>query len=385
MLLATLLATLLALLAGCDAAGAPTQGATALPPRTVQITPWGAVTLHQLPTALSDNRIFVFENAATPDGQWLLGANEPRDFIQNTTRLSSLVLYNGATGQLITVHALLHPHSQILGVSVDDRWIVWSEADDQPDFFDWALFAYDRQRRTVRQLAQATQVNGQPVAGPSPLPVVSHGRVVWGQAIGPLTPNSLSNAVVRMEDLEQLATGTVTTLASSAGDPSLAWPWIAWAQSTTDSEGYTALKNLETGQRLQLHQQPLSLGIAGKSLAYDDTSAVYLIDDITQDGVHAQLVAKAANEADHLQFVTLNDRLVAWAQESMTQVWDRTLRRLVILPVHDGKSESWVGGRTLVWSEPEAKGQQEQDARNNLLPTSTLNVVDTLTLPSAPK
>jgi hypothetical protein len=125
--------------------------------------------------------------------------------------------------------------------------------------------------------------------------------------------------------------------------------------------------------------------MAGKSLAYDDTTAVSLIDDITQDGAHAQLIAKAANEADHLQFVTLNDRLVAWAQESVTPVWDRTLQRLVILPVHNGQSDSWVGGRILVWSEPEGKGLQEQDARNDLLPTPTLNVVDTTTLPSTPR
>jgi hypothetical protein len=58
---------------------------------------------------------------------------------------------------------------------------------------------------------------------------------------------------------------------------------------------------------------------------------------------------------------------------------------LVILPVKNGQSESWVGGRTLVWSEPETKGQQDQDARTNLLPTPTLNVVDTTTLPSAPQ
>jgi hypothetical protein len=130
-----------------------------------------------------------------------------------------------------------------------------------------------------------------------------------------------------------------------------------------------------------LQEQPASLSIAGKSLAYDNTSSVSLIADITQDVEHAQLLAKAANEADHLQFVTLNDRLVAWAQESVTQVWDRALRRLVVLPVKNGQSDSWVGGRTLVWPEPEAKEQQEQDARNNLIPTPILNVVDTTTLP----
>ena len=377
------------LLAGCatvsvPARGTPTATTTAaptvalpLPPATLQQA-WGNVTIHTLPSALADNRVFVFENAATPDGQWLIGASEPRDFISNTTRLSYIVRYSVATRQLVTIHPLLHPKSQMLALSVDDNWIVWSEADDQPAFSDWTLFAYNRQSGQTRTLAQAIRANGQPVQGSAPLPVVSNGRVAWGQAIGSVSPDTLSNAVVRMENL---ATGQVTTLATKAGNPYLAWPWIAWGQITTGSDGYVTLKNLENGQSRQLQAQPASLGMVGTSLAYDNTTSVYLITDITQGMESARMLATATNEADHLQFVTLNDRLVAWSQDSVTQVWDRAERRLVTLPVTNGQSDSWVGGRTLVWLEPESQAQQDQDSRNNLIPAPTFNVIDTASLP----
>jgi hypothetical protein len=383
---------ILLLLTGCASASttkqvAPTPTTTAvatipapLLPTTLQKA-WGNVTIHALPSGLPDNRVFVFLNAATPDGQWLIGANEPRDFIANTTRLSYAVLYNIATQQMVTMHALLHPQSQILAASADDRWVVWSEADDQPDFFDWALFAYDRQSGQVRQLGQAALNNGKPVQGPSPMPVVDHGKVIWGQPIGPVSPGTLDNAVVRMDDL---ATGQVTTLATKAGNPYLAWPWVAWGQITTGSNGYVTLKNLETGQSEQLPAQPASLEIVGMSVAYDDTTSVFLINDIAQGTDHQQILATAANVTDHLQFVSLNDRLVAWSQSTVTQVWDRALRRLVVLPVINGESDSWVGGRTLVWLEPEPKAQQDQDTRNGLTPTPTFKVIDTTTLPAAP-
>lgn len=65
---------------------------------------WGQVTVHRLPSAMGNNQVFVFENAATPDGQWLVGALEPRDFITNTTRPSFAVLYNISTRQIVTMH-----------------------------------------------------------------------------------------------------------------------------------------------------------------------------------------------------------------------------------------------------------------------------------------
>ena len=39
------------------------------------------------------------------------------------------------------------------------------------------------------------------------MPVVSYGRVAWGRAIGPVTPNNLTNAVVQMGIWSKLRPG----------------------------------------------------------------------------------------------------------------------------------------------------------------------------------
>jgi len=398
-----LLLSLIVALSGCTSGGSgraaratpittlPAPTATVpcpscFPPLTLAQA-WGHPTIHTLPSALPDNRGFVFDNAVTPDNQWLIGANEPRDFITNTTRLSYAVLYNIATRQMVTMHALLHPQSQILAASADDTWVVWSEADDQPNFFDWTLFAYNRQTGLVHQLALAVRAGGQPAPGPYPVPMVSAGRVIWGEALGPVGPDTLDNAVVRIEDL---ATGQVRTLAKRAGNPDLAWPWVLWDQFTstagTDGTGAIVITNLSTGQTEQLAQQPASISMAGTSLAWDDitsspqtgsSSTIYLLDDFTK-GTNAYIMLATGFDQ---QYATLNDRLVGWSQSIVTQVYDRAERRLVTLPVTNGESDSWVGNRTLVWLEPEPKAQQDYDTRHNLIPAPTWNIIDTSTLP----
>ena len=349
---------------------------------------WGNPAIRSLPSALPGNRVFVFDNAVTPDNQWLIGADEPRDFITNAgNRPSYLSLYNIQNGQLVHLRALLHPQSQVLAASADDTWVVWSEGDDQPNFFDWTLFAYNRQTGQVQQLAQAARAGGQPVPGGYPIPVVDAGHVIWGEALGPVGPSTLDNAVVRMEDL---ATGQVTTLATRAGIPNLAWPWALWGQFTstagTDGTGAIVITNLSTGQTEKLAQQPASISIAGTSLAWDDitstlqtgsSTTVYLLEDFTK-GTNAYVVLTTGFDQ---QYATLNDRLVGWSQSGVTQVYDRAEHRLVSLPVTNGESDSWVGYHTLVWPEPESKAQQDYDTQHNLIPAPTWNIIDTSTLP----
>jgi hypothetical protein len=285
---------------------------------------------------LPDNRVFVFENAVIPDNQWLIGTDEPRDFLTNAGRRASyLSLYNVGTGQLLRLRALLHLASQVLAASADDHWIMWSEVADQPNFFDWTLFAYNRQSGQVHQLAQAVTAIGQAVPGPSPLPVVNVGRAIWGEAMRPVGPDTLDNAVVRLEDL---ASGQVTTLATGAGNPDLAWPWALWDQfdlsngtatsTTGQTPSYVVIKNLSTGQTERLADQPATIVIDGTSVAWDDitstqqssSSDVSLIDDITQGtNAYTQLVSGS----DTFQYVTLNTRLVAWTAFSATEVYDR--------------------------------------------------------------
>ena len=228
---------------------------------------WGNITIHHLPGTLTGNQQFILENAATPDGQWLVGVLQPVDFVKNTTQPSYLVLYGVATGRVVTVRQLLHQQSQVIGVSADDRWVVWSEAADQPNFFDWTLFAYDRQTHVVRQIAQAVRSEDGPVHGPVPYPVVDHGRLLWGQAIGEVEPDTLQNAVVMMEDLD---TDEKTTLATKAGSPAMGWPWVAWDQQTTGNDGNVILHNLATGQQMVLASKPATVAISGTSIAYDD-------------------------------------------------------------------------------------------------------------------
>lgn len=407
-LISLLLIVLLAL-AGCASStvrrprATPTVTPAATPAPTItQVNPapltlaqaWGHPTIHTLPLALPDNRVFVFDNAVTPDDQWLVGADEPRDFLTNTGhRPSYLSLYNIQSGQLVHLRALLHPASQVLAASADAHWVVWSEAADQPNFFDWTLFACDRQSGQVRQLAQAVTANGQAVPGPYPMPVVSAGRAIWGEAIGSMEFGPLTNAVVRLEDL---ASGQVTTPATGAGNPDLAWPWALWdqfdlssghANSTTgQNPGYVVIKNLSSGQAERLADQPATIVIDGTSVAWNDISStpqssssdVSLINDITQGtNAYTQLVFGS----DTFQYVTLNERIVAWTAFSETEVYDRVERRLVTLPVTRGISAPWAGEHTLLWGDPESQSQQDYDTRHNLIPAGTLNIIDTSTLP----
>lgn len=369
---------------------------TALPsptplPALTLASAWGTVPIARLSTDMGDNLQFVFEDAATPDGQWLVGVLSPRDFLTNTTRLSYLALYNIRTREVVHIRALLHPQSQVLGVSIDDHWLAWSEAPDQPAFFDWTMFLYNRDTGQVSELARAARnADGTAAPGPSSPPGVGGGYVIWSQSLKPVIQGddaSLRSSVVR---LKNLTTGQVTMLATKAGMSTLAWPWAAWGQMTVGTGGYIALKNLVTGQELRLQRQPATIALRGTSLAYDDLTAVYLNEDITVQNVGGIVdpgvrIAAAANEAEHLEWVTVSDRLVAWDQQiAQPPVWDRVLRREVLLPTTNGTSGAWVGGRVLLWFEPPPQDQAERDKRKGLNPLSTLNVIDTTTLPTSP-
>lgn len=330
---------------------------------------WGSVRVHAIATAMPNNYVFVSDLAATSDGQYLIGSLEPRDFSDNTTRPSYLVLDNIATGALTTIRQLPNPQDQILAVGSDGDWIVWSEAADQPNFFDWTLFAYNRRSGMSTQLAAAIHQNGQAIAGPYPTPSVSHDKVIWAEATGPITTDNYDNAVVQLTDLP---TRQTTTVAPRASAPSMSWPWAAWAQESSGSNGYVALKNLATGQTLQLPQQPVTVTLSGTSAAYDDVHSVNLLDDFTRDTAHPLLLVQVS-DPNHLQFVTLNDRIVAFQSDTTAWVYDRLERRLVVLPVAAQEITAFVSGRLLVWWGQAPAGQEP-----------TLQVVDTTTLPATP-
>jgi hypothetical protein len=137
---------------------------------------------------------------------------------------------------------------------------------------------------------------------------------------------------------------------------------------------------------VQLQGQPSYITLAGTSVAYTDANlhTLFLLEDMTQSTTNPQVLLQLGDATDHIQFITMNARLIGWVQDTTVQVWDRVEHHLVKLPISSGRSDSWVGGRTLVWPDPEPQAQQDQDTRNNLIPTPTFNVLDTTTLPQAP-
>jgi hypothetical protein len=122
--------------------------------------------------------------------------------------------------------------------------------------------------------------------------------------------------------------------------------------STGASAGYLHVENVQTKATSRLDQMPATFVLDGASAAFNDSASlsVWLIDDIGS-GTPARLIARGADQADHLEYPTLNPRIVAWDQSTATQVFDRSERRLVRLPMEQGVAGVTVCGRLIVWED----------------------------------
>ncbi len=299
--------------------------------------------IYRLRTLRLPGETLIFENAATPDGRYLLVGVQPRAF-PNTSAPSAIALYDISSGTLTMLHPLLTPGSQIISATANDRWIAWSEASDENDFA-WTLFVADRRSGHVTQLAQAMRdASGQPYAGPAPQPCLLGDTLVWGQVIGPIAAPDLHNAVVRAMHLPD---GAITTLATSAGAPSCGDPWVGWEQSDTGAPG-VVVRNMQTGKQRLFTISASSLALTGASMAYidGDLQAVHLIDDLATDATPITIAS-----GTNLQFVSLSSRYVAWNAAGPAQAWDRAARRLITPALLPGTtlSATWAGADLLVW------------------------------------
>jgi hypothetical protein len=321
---------------------------------------WGNVPVHSIPNSLGTDRVLLIDYAATSDGNWLVGVSQPRNFGSEagSPEYSDAVLVRVSNGEVRTMAKLATPSSQVFFAASDGPWVVWTETDGEPNFYDWRLRVYNLETGTTRELARATHKNGAVLEGPWPVPYVSHDVAVWGQTVGPLEgPDQLKNAVSLGADLR---TGKVTTLADHSGLPSISWPWISW-QVNDATDHYTRFENLETGEQRRLEGLTLTLAIDGNSAAYNTRALnpVCLIEDLATNG-SSRIVA---NEPDGLyEWITLNDRVVAYFQHSEatsffdlpTQVYDRLLKSLVDLPMSVSHTHSGTRalGPLVVWSTP---------------------------------
>ena len=310
---------------------------------------WGEVATTRLPVAIGGSRHFVAADAGTSDGAYLIGSVQRDGFPDAPGRPGYAALYEVATGRVLKMADLQTPDSQVWSASGDDEWVAWLEADDAAAY-DWRLFSYSRRTGRVREVARASENGDKAVPGPMSLVWVGHGVVLWGQAVGTgVSQGDVSNTVVRRADL---ASGRVETLATSAGSPALSWPWVAWLSLPAGGSWRTVFRNLDTGWTDSMDQTPPVIALDGQSAAFGaaDSHSIWLIDDVTRPSAVVQ-IARGADDTDYLEWPTLNSRIVAWAQNGDSIVYDRAERQLVVLPVGYDWASGWVAGPNLVWAE----------------------------------
>jgi hypothetical protein len=356
------------------------------PPQRLDLaSAWGAPPIRRLPTQIDEGHRFVFGDAVTADGKWLVGSIEPRLIFAATNEMPVIALYNIETREILRLHTTRSPRSQLLGAASDGDWVVWSEATDVLRNADWTMYAYNMTTKQLTQLTQADQLNGEAIAGTMPYPAMDHGLIVWAQETAS-SPEDQPRSVVRALDI---TTGAATTFGEGM-DPSISWPWIAWrdesgrdkvrANMPVSSDTLNA-QNIETKENLRIHGSAESLTLDGRTLAICQTRSLGVVNDLTK-GLDPSTTILNADTPNHLQDVTMSARLIGWMQVGPAEVWDRLLRVFVVLPIRNGQSAAWVHGNTLVWLDPEPSEAQREDVEKNLYPTPDINVIDVTTLPT---
>ena len=107
---------------------------------------------------LGNDRHFLFAGAATSDGDWLIGASQPKEFrveVPVTWGRSDAVLVRVSDGSVREMAKLTSPMSQLLFAASDGPWVVWMEASDEPNFSDWRIRDYNLDTGATTELAHA--------------------------------------------------------------------------------------------------------------------------------------------------------------------------------------------------------------------------------------
>jgi hypothetical protein len=215
------------------------------------------------------------------------------------------------TGKIAIIRPFTNPNAQVVWIVGDATWVVWVEGSLQPTFADWVLYSYNRQSRQIRTLAAAPKPYQNT---PLVIPSMSNDVIVW-------------SAVERVDGVYRVyavnADGTnMRVLKVNAEGPQITWPWVVYdlVPSSPTSHGTLSRENLETGE-IQAIRGPVDVSYYaydGEALAWisGDTNSVFLQSPI--DAPAKQLFAGA-----HLEFVSLNQRLVGWGQDEGTLAFDR--------------------------------------------------------------
>jgi hypothetical protein len=224
-----------------------------------------------------------------------------------------------STGKIAIIRPFTNPRAQVLGIVGDATWVVWVEGSLEPAFTDWVLYSFNRQSRQIRTLAAASKpYPNTPLVNPS----MSNGVIVW-------------SAIEAADGVEHVyainADGTdLRVLEANAVGPQIVWPWTVYDSipNSPSSHGTLSRLNLETGET-----QAIAGPVDVSYYAYDGESVAWISGDTNGVFLQSPVTAPATQvfAGTHLDFISMNRRLVGWGQDQGAMVFDRKLRMVVQL------------------------------------------------------
>jgi hypothetical protein len=364
----------------------PTDTITSPISASVDITTaWGAkLAVKRTPVAVGQDYVF-FPNAAIPGGKLLFGSVGPRQFTEAGGPEPGYAAFMDIETQKITkVRRFPHNDTQMGAASADENWVVWIEASQEPAFFsDWALYAYNLNSHSIKQIAKAPRdARGQVIPGSIVLPDIDHGMVVWGES-SPVQGDN-THAFVKSADLQ---TGQVRTLTDLGLNPRISWPHVMWMgpklepgkQLEDIKQAALVILDLQSADMKTLvgPDTPRGYDIYGDSVAWINTdgNGVFLTDT---NETFRQNIVSSNDQDESFQDISLTSRIVSWVSRTETQVWDRVQNRLVTLSPEP--SYQALSGDTLIWIPPSK--QLLSDKAQDLQPNDQIiHVLDTNQLP----
>jgi hypothetical protein len=326
----------------------PSASAQLLAPLSLKAA-WGNPQITVI-NGLPDPNHVLFLSAVSPDARWALGQRRPR--LVSSTERSSVVAVEVASHRTTVLHTMPGPAFQAGLTAADDRWFVWAEASQQPDFSDWTLYAYDGVTNHLSEIARAKpQPDGRYLPS-SVWPQVDHGVLVWSEetatAVGALRTGQVK--MVRLPD------GAPEVLATGTRGAAISWPYVAWAEPTGSLNNSTRMVrlNLDTGERSPVPgaDDARWVTIQGNAISWvRGLEQIWLAEAPDDPG---RLVARATERDGFLDFPVMSDRFIGWSSNSFPGVYDRVLDRLVTV---DTTTEpvGWhfiARGAALMWAIP---------------------------------
>ncbi len=285
-------------------------------------TAWGMLTAAQLqhfPLQLGGG-YQLQPVALSRDGRLLVGIAEPPYPADGSPpdRPMILAFMDLADRQLHSIATMPNPRAQPTSIQSDGAWIVWAQDDGDAEFLvNSEVYAYNLKDRSTHRLVTTRNNKADPPALAGAVQI-DHGQAVWAVR-GP------SGGDINLQDL---ATGQITLLATNGFGAQIAWPNVAWIDSQTHA---IVVLNRVDGTRTTLVKpwRPVEFALAGDAIAWTSERRDRITLTNLAETVVQPLTMGTSGSSFNFTNLQLNDRFVIWSGPPEVQLWDRRQNALV--------------------------------------------------------